>query len=261
MANNGNLLPQLYAMDQAGGWNQGMRQVTEVLLADVHELRGPVLELGCGGGALAAQLAQRFAPQPVFALDIMADAVAAAQARIGNLVGVTQTDVHALPFADATLGLVVGADVLDQIGVNIVAALGELRRVLLPDGWLLLRVSAYAWLTGPHDLAFNTAHRYGRREFADALTYAGFVVERLTFANTLLAPPLMIARLLQRWGLLPLAAEAYDDPAANRLFHAALQQEAVWLRHGNLPYGISLYALARKDAPMLAHENAQPGQA
>lgn len=248
MANNGNLLPQLYAMDQAGGWNQGMRLVTESLLADVRDLRGPVLELGCGGGALAGQLAERFSTQPIFALDIMPAAVAAAQAHNDGRVGVMQSDVHALPFPAASLGLVVGADVLDQIGVELIVALAELRRVLQPGGWLLLRVSAYGWLTGPHDLAFNTAHRYGRREFADALTYAGFAPARMTFANTLLAPPLIAARLLQRWGLLPLAAASYDDPTANRLFHAALQQEALWLRRGNLPFGISLCVLARKQA-------------
>ncbi len=246
MTSSGGLLPQLYAMDHTGGWNEGMRRVTAAILDQVDVLHGPVLELGCGGGAQAAHLAQRFAPQPVFALDIMPAAVAAAQQRIGDQVGVLQSDVHALPFNDAALGLILGADVLDQIGVDIVAALGELRRVLRPDGWLLLRVSAYGWLTGPHDHAFNTAHRYGRRELADVLAYAGFSIERMTFANALLAPPLVLVRLLQRWGLLRLTEASYDDPAANRLFLAALQQEAVWLRRHNFGFGISLYALARK---------------
>jgi hypothetical protein len=136
--------------------------------------------------------------------------------------------------------------VLDQMGVDIVTALGELRRLLYADGRLLLRVSAHSWLTGPHDRAFNTAHRYGAGELGDVLAYAGFAVERMTFANALLAPPLVAARLLQRWGFLPLAAEAYDDATFNRLFQAALKQEAAWLYDRNLPFGISLYALARK---------------
>ena len=258
MTSNGEFLPHLYAMDHTGGWNAGMRQVTAALLDSIGAVDGPVLELGCGGGAQAELLARRFAPQSIFALDIMPAAVAAAHQHLSAAVGVMQSDVHALPFADAALGLIVGMDVLDQIGVDIVAALGELRRVLRDDGRLLLRVSAYDWLTGPHDHAFNTAHRYGAGELRNVLAYAGFTVERMTFANTLLAPPLVAVRLLQRWGVLPLAQASYDDPAANRLFHAALQREAVWLRRGNLPFGISLYALARRRG----YGNEQPaGQA
>lgn len=246
MTNSGELLPQLYAMDHTGGWNEGMRQVTAALLDGIGAANGPVLELGCGGGAQAKLLARRFAPQPIYALDIMPVAVAAAHQHLGAAVGVMQSDVHALPFADAALGLIVGMDVLDQTGVDIVTALGELHRVLRDDGRLLLRVSAYDWLTGPHDHAFNTAHRYGAGELRDVLAYAGFTVERMTFANTLLAPPLVAVRLLQRWGLLPLAQADYDDPVANRLFYEALQREAAWLRRGDLPFGISLNVLARK---------------
>jgi SAM-dependent methyltransferase len=246
LTSNGEFLPHLYAMDHTGGWNAGMRQITAALLDGIGAVEGPVLELGCGGGAQAALLARRFAPQPIYALDIMPAAVAAAHEHLGAAVGVMQSDVHALPFADTALGLVVGMDVLDQIGVDIVAALGELRRVLRDDGRLLLRVSAYDWLTGPHDRAFNTAHRYGGRELTAVLTYAGFAVERLTFANTLLAPPLAAVRLLQRFGVLPFAAETYDSPTANRLFGVALAWEAAWLRRRNLGYGISLYALARR---------------
>ena len=66
--------------------------------------------------------------------------------------------------------------------------------------------------------------------------------------------PLVLVRLLQRWGLLRLTEASYDDPAANRLFLAALQQEAVWLRRHNFGFGISLYALARKGS----NDNEQP---
>lgn len=233
-------------MDQAGGWNVGMRRITAALLDGITTAPGPVLELGCGGGAQAGFLARRFAPQPVYALDIMPAAVAAAQTHLRGQAGVMQGDVHALPFPAATLGLIVGVDVLDQVGVDIVAALGELRRVLRDDGRLLLRVSAYNWLLGPHDRAFNTAHRYGAGELRRVLAYAGFAVSRMTFANTLLAPPLIGVRLAQRFGLLELSADSYDSPAANRLFQTALEREADWLRGSDLPFGISLYALARR---------------
>jgi hypothetical protein len=168
--------------------------------------------------------------------------------------------------ADATLSAVVALDVFDQNGVNIEAALSESRRVLRNGGKLILRVSAYPWLQGQHDAAFNTARRYYRQEMAALLAAHNFQIERLTHANTLLAPPVILMRLLQRWRVAvgswqlalshprgpsgratrhPLPA-VYHDSLANQIFAQALRLEAGWLATLDLPFGISLYAVAAK---------------
>lgn len=255
---SGEMLTHLYAMDPTGGWNEGMRQITGALLARAGAVNGPMLELGCGGGAQAAYLARAFALQPVYALDILPAAVTTAHERFADTITALQGDVNALPFGDATLRLIVGGDVIDQNGVDAVVALAEMHRVLRSDGWLLLRVSAHRWLTGPHDRAFNTARRYGRGEFAGLLAYAGFAVEWLTFANALLSPPLVMMRLLQRWGVLQWSAESYASDTANQAFRTMLELEAAWLRRRNLPFGVSLYALARKRTYGNERPAAQP---
>ena len=102
--------------------------------------------------------------------------------------------------------LVVALDVLDQARIDPTKALAEIRRVLRPGGLLLLRVSAYPWLLGPHDRAFGTARRYSRFALAATLVYAGLEPVRLTYANSLLLPVAVAARLAQRRQWLPATA-------------------------------------------------------
>ena len=77
-------------------------------------------------------------------------------------------------------------------------ALGEFRRVLRPGGRVLLRLPAHDWLRGSHDAVIHTARRFTTRNIAQSLHEAGFVVERLSYANTLLFPLALGKRLLER---------------------------------------------------------------
>ncbi len=167
MSNAGFLLPTLFRLDPVSGWGAGMRAISHALLGDELGNSGPILELGCGGGVFAQELATRRAPQRVFATDRLDAALAVAQ-RTVDIVQLAQADLHDLPFATNTFSLVTALDVLDQRGVALICALKEIRRVLRPGGRLLMRVSAYRALEGPHDVAFNTGQRYSAAEITAA---------------------------------------------------------------------------------------------
>lgn len=244
----GYLLPALYQTELTSGWNVGMRQVTHALLPAVLPA-GPILELGCGGGGLLRELAERLPQQSIQGIDRHPLALSSAQlhlAQVAPQVQVTQADLHGLPFADNSFGLLLALDTFDQTGVDLARGLAESWRVLQPQGMLLLRVSAHAWLQGAHDVAFNTGRRYAIGELQRVLYTAGFAPLRITYANMLLAPPIVLLRLYQRLCATSLADELYSTAAANRLLALALGCEARWLRRVNLPFGVSLYAIARK---------------
>ena len=82
---------------------------------------------------------------------------------------------------------------------------------------------------------------------------AGFLVERLTYTNATLFPPLAIARLLQRRRGLRSESEAEQEitvpPApVNAIMTAVMRLEGLWLRGFDEPFGSSLLCLARKPA-------------
>lgn len=245
MSNSGHLLPALYQVDETGGWNNGMRKISHALLAALDFPNGPVLELGCGGGAFAAELAKRRAWPQIVGLDLQPTALAIADRRAGPVAWV-QGDLADLPFAGPTFALIAALDVLDQEGVDTAIALAAIYSLLLYGGLVLLRVSAHPWLYGPHDVAFNTGHRFMRREFESLVRGSGLQPVRVTYANTLLAPPVFAVRLLQRWGIMPFAHELYEDRVLERLIGAALCLEARRSRQRDLPFGVSLFVVARK---------------
>lgn len=239
------LLPLLYAMDQEYGWSQGMRTITHALLATAWPPHGPVLEVGCGAGSFLREL-QGCHPHAV-CVGIDRNGVALAYADQQPLtLHLAQADLQQIPFADNHFGLLVALDAFDQRAVDLPQALRESWRLLQPNGLLLVRVSAHAWLHSAHDEAFNTGRRYQRHELLAALRASDFHLERVTYANSLLALPVIVQRFLQRWQLLPFANPHETPPFVNQQVARCLRWEARLLQQINLPFGISLYVLARK---------------
>ena len=223
-----------------------MRAITHALLDRVTLPAGPVVEVGFGGGQLLVELEQRYPTDPVMGTDLHPLALAQASASLPPTISLCQSALPNLSWPADTLALVVALDVFDQRGVELAAALAESYRVLRADGALVLRLSAHPSLFGAHDIAFHTGQRYTRQQLHDALVTAGFAVQRLTYANTILSPPIATMRFAQRWGVLAWQAESYEHGLLHRIAAWLLHREATWLRRADLPWGISLCAVARK---------------
>ncbi len=245
----GNLLPLLFRSEQSYGWSIGMRRVTRALLTGPALPFGPLIDLGCGGGAMTAELAHQLPDRQIYGLDLHPAAIQqTAATRTGNSI---QADINRVPLADGSVALLLALDSLDQAGVDPAQSLGECRRVLKRNGLLIVRVSVHAWLEGPHDVAFNTGRRQRKSDLIALLQAQGLRPMRSTYANALLMPPVAGIRLLQRHGLLPMfemmvGQTMVRQTTLDKLMAGVLTAEARWLRRRNLPLGLSLYVLARK---------------
>ncbi|MCT2584948.1 methyltransferase domain-containing protein [Actinophytocola gossypii] len=112
-----------------------------------------VLEVGCGVGAQTAHLVASSPEAHLTAVDISADSLAAARARIGDRVTWRQADLFTLPFADDEFDHLFVCFVLEHLP-DPTAALRSLRRVLRPGGTLTViegdHGSAYYHPASPH---------------------------------------------------------------------------------------------------------------
>jgi ubiquinone/menaquinone biosynthesis C-methylase UbiE len=120
------------------------RYRTSLALRWIDELRlppaSPVLEVGCGAGIIAVELARRgldvVATDPVEAMLDQARGRAAG-AGVEDRIRFSPADIHALGFPDGTFQLLVGLGVLPWID-RPEAALAEAARVLAPGGYVIV---------------------------------------------------------------------------------------------------------------------------
>jgi SAM-dependent methyltransferase len=224
-------------------WYAGMRAVSVAILADVGA-PARILDAGCGTGRNAVEL-EKLAR--TVGVDVSAVPLRLAARR--GLTRLAQASIGALPFADGTFDVVTAFDVLCHGAVvDERAALREMRRVLRPGGYVLLHLPAYPWLTSQHDRAVDNVRRYSAGGVRALLSDAGLSIRRLTFANTFLFPLAAAKRLTDR--ARGTGGDASDLTTefgrAGSLFRAVLGFEARLLRHVDLPFGLTLVALARR---------------
>ena len=115
----------------------------------------PVLEAGCGSGAVAAALGDL--GHRVVGLDLAATALARARRVWPDFHGAVG-DVRRMPFPDHTFGAVVSIGVLEHDESGPLPALREHRRVLRHDGLLLVTVPRISPLKSARD-TWNLAVR------------------------------------------------------------------------------------------------------
>lgn len=248
---------RLYLLEHTHWWLRGTRAIGGAILAPLYRDRQNllVLDAGCGTGMVLSQLRRLLPKARVCGLDVSLHALAFCQARGHRLLAAAS--ITDLPLPAASVELIVCADVIQHLsrgGDHL--ALRECCRVLRPGGRLYLRTNTtlgQARTTG--DEAY---HRYHPDELAAAVTAAGLVVERLTYANAL---PSLFAAARRRLGRGPVARDAGERdrglhlrplPAwltpLNSVLTTILRLEGRYLvRPGRrLPFGHSLIVLARK---------------
>ncbi len=227
-------------------WYLGMEQITCGLLDQAvgrgRNLR--VLDAGCGTGAVMRYL------QPygrVTGLDFSVEALSFCRQRGHDRL--SQASVMSLPYADGAFDLIVSFDVICEIGVEDGQALREFARVLKPGGRLLLRLPAYRWLKGQHDVAVHVAHRYHRREIKRKLRLAGLTSEKTSYANMFLFPVAAAKRWSERFtaGRQTGSDLTLDPGSLNGLLRTILSAEAPLIRSIGLPFGLTVVALAKKE--------------
>jgi SAM-dependent methyltransferase len=241
----------LYEQEERFWWYRGMhrlvlRQITPLLtaLGCSREGGARVLDAGCGTGGMLARLYERGRP---FGIDFHPDALRLARRR--GPFPLCRGSVTRLPYRGGSFDAAVSLDVLYHRGVESdLDALREVRRCLRPGGMLVLNLPAYESLRSSHDAVIHTARRYRRDALRRLLGEAGFETVRLTYWNTLLFPGLALVRLLRarRGGRTPEQSDVRPLPAPlNELLAAVLGTERAWLAKGDLPFGLSLLAVAR----------------
>src|SRR5690349_13538742 len=167
-------------------WYDGMRHITDGLVRQVIQPKGPlvILDAGCGTGANLSALAKY---GQVYGFDYSPLAVGYSKKQHeGQL---ARASVDAMPYPDNTFDLVTSFDVLYHAEVrDDQKAVSEMARVAKPGGYVLLRLPALPVLKGVHDIVVHGARRYVAAGLRDMLGKAGLEVQRITYANSLLLP-------------------------------------------------------------------------
>ena len=199
-----------------------------------------VAELGCGSGGMLEALG-RFGT----VVGVERDPALRGHARERGLDVRAGALPDAIPLEAGGWDAVCLFDVLEHVDDE-AGALAACRRLLVPGGRLFVTVPAYAWLWSRHDELLGHRRRYTAGALRGVVERAGFVVERLTYFNTLLAPPIMAVRLVR--AVLRRPGHDLDRPAPliNRALAACFAAEARLLGRVSSPFGISILLVARR---------------
>ena len=235
----------MHRLEDRQWWYRGMRAITRAVLHR-HYQPGADLRILDAGSGTGANLEMLAAYGCVTGVDLEAYALHFAAGR--GQPRLAQASITGLPFAAASFDLVTSFDVLVMLDQTAEAqALAELARVLRPDGRLVLRLAANDWLRGAHDRTWQVVRRYEAVGLRALLTRAGLVVEQMSYANMWLFP-LAVAKRLAEPLVPPLAKSDlnYDLGPLDSAFAAILSSEAPLVAGPGLPFGLSLFAVARK---------------
>jgi SAM-dependent methyltransferase len=221
-------------------WYRGRWAVVEALLSRVRLPPQPrILDAGCGtGGNL-----QKFGRIGI-ATGVEPSPEAVGFCRERGLERVHQAGLESLPFEDASFDLVAATDVIEHVAAER-QALEELLRVAAPGGILLLTVPAYMWLWSEEDVNLHHQRRYTKRRLREAVAVAGWEPVFSSYFNSLLLPPIALAKKLRRDGGgdadLDRTPAALDGPLS-----LPMRLEARLIRAGvRLPAGVSVGIVCR----------------
>jgi SAM-dependent methyltransferase len=237
--------PILYQVEESHWWYVGRRRIIQCLVericATLNVPRASILDVGCGTGANLKMLARYGKTEGV---DISPQAVEFCHQR--GLDSVKLGAIEHLPYESERFELVTALDVVEHLDDD-VAGLLEMRRVLRPNGRLLVFVPAFMFLWGVQDDVSNHRRRYTLSGLLRSVEAAGFSIEWASYANLSFFLPVLLVRSVMHWfGLRADTEYGINISLMNSVFARLFAAERFILKRGRLPFGVSAVCIARR---------------
>ncbi len=236
---------KMYQLEKNYWWFVGRRHLVSWLLHRHGSIGASTLlfDLGCGTGQNLLSFGQYCrvigSDYSILALDFC---------RERGISNIFCGKAEEIALASDSVDIVSALDVLEHVRED-VKAMSEVFRVLKPGGAFIVLVPAYGFLWSEHDEALHHFRRYVARELRAKLVASGFALERVSYYITSLFFPILLFRLWQgltRTSLYPAVSYRIPSKWMNSIFVALLRIERLFLDWINLPFGVSLLAVARK---------------
>lgn len=224
-------------------WFVARRDAISNLIKKNFSKDSKILDIGCAGGVLVKELIDHGFVH-TYGIDYSAVAIEVCKQR--ELKNVFVMDGQLPTFEDESFDLIIASDCLEHLEKEILALM-QWKRILKKAGKLIIFVPAFNFLWSKHDEINHHYRRYTRKELLLKLNGAGFKVEKISYWNFFLFLPVLIIRKLQKF----INNKEEDSiknfsPISNRLLLNLLKVENKIFTKIRFPFGVSVFALARK---------------
>lgn len=199
--------------------------------------------MGCGLGETSKKLA---AFGQVTGIDSSPEAIKLAKKNGFKKAKVM--DLANLLFPRNSFEAVTAFDVLEHIEDD-QRAIREAFRVLKNKGILLLTVPAYDWLWSEHDEALGHKRRYIKSQIEMKLKKAGFTILKSSYIISSFLLPITLFRFWQKISKqekVPKTSYVILPGFLNFFLAQILKLEGILVQAINLPFGVSLVCVAKK---------------
>lgn len=246
------LFQQYAALEENHFWFIGRGEIIRDAVRKQFPFAPNMLEIGCGNGAVLAELGRNFPGMKLCGADAYLQGLAYAAKRT-PAARLYQMDATRMPFREEFY-LVGAFDVLEHIEDD-TGALLQMFNTCKPGGGIVLTVPQHPLLWSRTDEYAHHKRRYTRKELVSKVEQAGFRVQRVTSFVSLLLPMMMLSRIMQRNHVRQ--QDSIDTgfriaKPLNKLLGWVLGLERIAIKFGiSFPVGGSLMLVATKDAVTL----------
>jgi 2-polyprenyl-3-methyl-5-hydroxy-6-metoxy-1,4-benzoquinol methylase len=235
-----------YRLEDKHWWFQGRKEIVMKLIEKYYKTKkdSMVLDIGCGTGMMVKNLLKY---GNVLAMDKDARAIEYAKSKAPEanfLLGYFPEN-----YPEGKFDLITAFDVMEHIdddekSFEVVTAL------LKPGGIFVATVPAYNFLWTAHDEVNFHKRRYSKKDLAEKIIKTGLVIRKISYYNSFLFVPGVTIKMFKKFT--PFNKTKIDlgnnlPPAfLNRILQEIFSLEKFYLSRFNLPFGISLIAIAQK---------------
>jgi len=221
-------------------WFQARKKIIDQIISKINfKKKNNILDFGCGSGVHLDMLS-KYGHVDVHEQNKYART--AIKNRYKNIKNIHST----LRLKNNFYDLILMADVIEHVKEP-KKLLANLKKCLRKDGRILITVPAYQFLFSKKDYVLNHYRRYDKKLLRGELK--GFKIEIISYFNTFLCVPIIMMTLLNKFLKRDYIKKAETTPnlIINKLLYIIFVTEKYFIKYLNLPFGISIYVLAKND--------------
>lgn len=216
-------------------WFRVRREIVTGIIKNINGYSEiSLLDIGCGNGHLLKDASQYVKSA------VGIEKFDYSKPKFNNILNI---DIFDNNFENNSFDIITFLDVMEHIEDEN-KFLQEVKRLIKPDGTIIITVPAYQWLFSNSDIFYGHYRRYNSKMLKKVLEDNGLEIQKLSYMNFFLFPLFALVRIIDKV-FNRKKFEYGDSKLTNGILYKIFHIEKYLLKKVNLPFGSSLLAICK----------------